>query len=490
MMPAGMMNLTELTDLIKAELRKNSNSRIQKMLSKNSNDLTVNVNRFLEPATFFGLCRYAGKQTGASFNGKTNTLGVILEVIKNNFDNLDHKVKVQLGLDNKNAADITHLDLLELGLFHEVSTEFYANDENALEKRGENLIRIYSSNNQDTDNLFLFSAPDYVLRGGFKTYDLYKTDIHFIDIPRPQRTSYFQGLLLNRSQSQKQNRSAPTEEPRNPPVLQNTTSSHAGNICKELAQFKDLPRLSEFIQHEWNQRLSSSLQALCLYASYSSDVDQNGRCGENLFLDKTTIAFRGEFAKMSNEVKRELGLSDKQPTDITHFDLMEIAVVGKVNTASKTSAEIATRNRNLMAIHAGKIEFKKSDNLYQPLQASATTLEQLLLNEISDALKIKNGFSIFGGDSKKVVAIKTEYADFIAKLTGPDAEKINAIIGKIAQDIANARRSDPEKLHNMITIFKNAALVDSAGDVMVCHTQPKVAAQRPEEEIELEPRSS
>lgn len=96
---------------------------------KNRLNGRINSEKQLDMArasTFSELCAIAGQQRSSAFSaadGCTKTLKLLLEEFKNQFDGLDQEVKKSLGLENKRAQDITHFDLLEIGLYGKIHSD-------------------------------------------------------------------------------------------------------------------------------------------------------------------------------------------------------------------------------------------------------------------------------------------------------------------------------------------------------------------------------
>lgn len=98
------------------------------------------------PKSFQEMCRLAGMQSGGygahAKIGFTRSLGMILDAVKNGFENIELSDKKGHGLGQKSAAEITHFDLLEIGLFGKVSTNISASETFL---RNQNLIHLYSN---------------------------------------------------------------------------------------------------------------------------------------------------------------------------------------------------------------------------------------------------------------------------------------------------------------------------------------------------------
>lgn len=246
--------------------------------------------------------------------------------------------------------------------------------------------------------------------------------------------------------------------------------------------------------------------SLCRGISKSQESDPNGKGGDNRCLVVALIEFRKQFEKLDPEAIDALGINGKTKEDITHFDLMEIGLFGKVDTKDKTPAQIAARNQNLIEIYSSKNndphsigvrslpDFINSDlkreqafsqnDLYHSIVEFCqnkitnknTDIEKVFLEKIHNALKINNGFNVkifvFGADSDKVVEIKKSYAE---------TDNLNALLEKLKSDLSDA---NAKKRNLLVEIFENTGILDSVGNIVIAHSQIELRGQVKQDSIQ------
>lgn len=281
---------------------------------------------------------------------------------------------------------------------------------------------------------------------------------------------------------------------------------------------------------------NKSLSALCRCVSKSNTYDPNDENeNEESVLSIVTLSeFKKQFCHLD---PIQFGLQGKTADDITNYDLMEIGLFGKVNTADKTPAQIYRRNQNLIHIYSldnqdpasvatyslpdmianhekildGESRAMTQEDLYNAklavsmmreiteevvqvfdvmsyqtkikqtnvlhvkhaLLSADVELNEDLLKKIKSAIQIKAGFAIFGADSQQVRRLKMHYARLLDDMIGSNDNR--KIVAIIEKIVSDL--SDKKIRKSVIKTFKNTGIVDSMGNILVTHSQTQLSKQ-------------